>query len=468
MTHPQILLFNTLSRKKEIFTPLHGDTVLLYSCGPTVYHYVHLGNLRAYIVTDTVRRILMKADYEVKAIINITDVGHTVTDSDDGEDKLEKGARREGKSAYEVARYYEEAFKSDLTALNIPLASYVFPRATESIQEQIEMVQILLEKGYAYMIDNDGVYFDTETYEKYGELAKLDIKGLKSGARVYENEKKRNITDFALWKLSKTDEGSKKREMEWNSPWGVGFPGWHIECSAMSKMYLGDELDIHMGGIDHIPVHHSNERAQSECANGKTYVKYWVHYNFLNDNTGKMAKSNGDFLRLQSVYDMHISPLAYRYYILTAHYRSEMQYSDEALIGSAKRYETLKKFAVAMKGSNGIVIEKYMKAFDEAIYDDMNTSEAIAMLSHMLGDDREKDEDTYATLLAMDEVLGLDLKNAEEEKMEITKEVEEILEKRKEARVQKDFAESDRLRDILKSMGYEVLDGKDRQEVKKC
>ncbi len=466
MTHPQILLFNTLSRKKEIFTPLHGDTVLLYSCGPTVYHYVHLGNLRAYIITDTLRRTFVRAGYEVKAIINITDVGHTVTDGDDGEDKLEKGARREGKSAYEVARYYEEAFNRDLTLLNIPLASYTFPRATESIQEQIEMVQILLEKGYAYIIDNDGIYFDTDKYEKYGELAKLDIKGLKSGARVYENEKKINITDFALWKLSKTDEGSKKREMEWNSPWGVGFPGWHIECSAMSKMYLGDELDIHMGGIDHIPVHHSNERAQSECANGKTYVKYWVHYNFLNDNTGKMAKSNGDFLRLQSVLDMHIDPLAYRYYILTAHYKSEMQYSDEALIGSAKRYETLKKFAQKMKGSNGVILEKYMTFFDEAIYDDMNTPEAIAVLSHMLGDDRESDENKYATLLAMDEVLGLDLKNVEEDKIETTKEVEEILEKRKETREKKDFAESDRLRDVLKSMGYEVLDGKDGQEVK--
>ena len=466
MTHPQMLLFNTLSRKKEIFTPLHNDTVSLYSCGPTVYHYVHLGNLRAYIVTDTVRRILMKADYEVKAIINITDVGHTVTDSDDGEDKLEKGARREGKSAYEVARYYEEAFKSDLMALNIPLTSYIFPRATESIQEQIEMVESLLEKGYAYMIDNDGIYFDTSKYEKYGELAKLDIKGLKSGARVNENEKKRNITDFALWKLSKKDEGGKKREMEWDSPWGVGFPGWHIECSAMSKMYLGDELDIHMGGIDHIPVHHSNERAQSECANGKEYVKYWVHYNFLNDASGKMAKSNGDFLRLQSVLDMHIDPLAYRYYILTAHYKSEMQYSDEALIGSAKRYETLKKFAQKMKGSNGVILEKYMTFFDEAIYDDMNTPEAIAVLSHMLGDDRESDENKYATLLAMDEALGLDLKNVEEDKIEITKEIQEILDKRKEARDRKDFTESDRLRDVLKSMGYEVLDGKDGQEVK--
>lgn len=273
-----ITLYNTLTRKEELFTAIHDDFVGIYSCGPTVYHYAHIGNLRAYVFADVLRRTFLYAGYNVKHIINITDVGHMVGDGDDGEDKLEKGAKRDGKTAWQVAKFYEDAYMEDLKALNIPLEAYIFPRATEHIQEQINLISKLEVQGYIYKT-SDGMYFDTSMFPHYPDLAKLDIEGLKSGARVEENKEKRNITDFALWKFSPDGQA---RHMEWDSPWGKGFPGWHIECSAMSMKYLGEHFDIHTGGIDHIPVHHTNEVAQSEAATGSKYVDYWMHVNFLN------------------------------------------------------------------------------------------------------------------------------------------------------------------------------------------
>jgi cysteinyl-tRNA synthetase len=282
-----IRLYNTASRKVEDFKPIKDGEVGIYSCGPTVYHYAHIGNLRAYVFADILRRSFVSADYKVKHIINITDVGHLVGDGDGGEDKLEKGAEREGKSAWEVAKFYTDSFMEDLQSLNIDTNEYTFPRATDNIKEQIGLISALEIDGYTYKT-SDGIYFDTSKFSHYGDFAHLNIEGQKSGARVEENKEKKNITDFALWKFSPALE---QRQMEWDSPWGKGFPGWHIECSAMSMKYLGNHFDIHTGGIDHIPVHHTNEIAQSECVTGEKYVNYWMHVNFLHDSTGKMSKS---------------------------------------------------------------------------------------------------------------------------------------------------------------------------------
>lgn len=462
---PTINLYNTLSRKEETFTPINDDVVGIYSCGPTVYHYAHIGNLRAYVFADVLRRSFVYAGYTVKHIINITDVGHLVGDGDTGTDKLEAGAVREGKTAWEVAKFYEEAFMEDLRALNIPSDAYVFPRATDNIEEQINLISTLEVQGYTYTI-SDGVYFDTSRFTHYVDLAKLDIEGLKSGARVEENKEKRNITDFALWKFSPNGQA---RHMEWDSPWGKGFPGWHIECSAMSMKYLGNHFDIHTGGIDHIPVHHTNEIAQSEGANGVKYVNYWMHVNFLNDATGKMSKSSGDFLRLQSIIDEHISPLAYRYYLLTTHYRAEIAFSFESLRGSVSAYEKLCVWMGENKSNvTGLISEEYKKEFEKFILNDVGTPQVIALIWKLLKDDTVSDTDKYATILAFDEVLGLGLKDvvkAEKEVVEIPAGMQVLLDARKIAKDNRDFVESDRLRDELYRLGFVIKDGPNGQEI---
>ena len=464
---PNIYFENTLTRKKELFKSLETGVVKLYSCGPTVYHYAHLGNLRAYVTTDLVRRTLVSAGYDVHAVINITDVGHNVDDNENAEDKLEKGSKREGISAWEIAKMYTDAYMKDLKALNIPLSAYSFPRATETIDEQITIVRALEDKGFTYTT-SDGVYFDTSLFPAYKDLAKLDIEGLKSGARVEDTGEKKNISDFVLWKFSPKHE---KRQMEWESPWGIGFPGWHIECSAMSKKLLGPHFDIHMGGIDHIPVHHTNEIAQSECANGEKYVNYWLHYNFLNDATGKMSKSNGEFLRLQTVIDEGIAPLAYRYFLLLTHYRSEIQFSFESLRAAETAYKKL--FALMTgwntlyKGSQKIPHKETLDAFYTALYDDLGTPKAVATLWTMLADNTLSDEEKYVTILATDNVLGLDLASAHKEELIVSDEVKVLLEKRKLARDAKDFPLSDSLRAEIRTHGFDVKDTKDGQELLK-
>lgn len=459
-----IHLYNTGSRTVELFTPLHEDEVTVYSCGPTVYHYAHLGNLRAYIFADVLRRILTYSGYKVKHVINITDVGHLTSDGDTGEDKLEKGSKREGKTAWEVAAFYEEAFKKDLRALNIPLSSYIFPRATDNIAEQIAIIATLEEKGYTYTISGDGIYFDTKKFEHYKDLAHLDLDGLRSGARVEENVSKHSPSDFALWKFSPENE---KRQMEWESPWGRGFPGWHIECSAMSMKYLGNHFDIHTGGIDHIPVHHTNEIAQSECATGEKYVNYWMHVNFLQDKTGKMSKSNDDFLTLESLVKKGYAPLLYRYFVLTAHYRKELTFTYEALDATKVAYKKLSEIVLRNRNTPGVVIDMYMTPFLEALRDDCNSPEAIAHIWKMLKDAKESEEDVAATLRRMSEVLGLGLENLEEEKVVVPSSVQKLLDDRMTARKDKNFTESDRLRDEIRKLGYIVKDSPDGQEVVK-
>jgi len=293
----------------------------MYNCGPTVYNYAHIGNLRGYVQADIIRRVLEYYNFEVKQIINITDVGHLVDDAEDGKDKIEKGAEREKKSVEEIVEFYTNAFYDDLLALNInPSRIYHFPRASEHITEQIELIKVLEKKGYTYTT-HDGVYFDTSKYPEYGNFAHLDTERLQEGARVETNPEKKNPTDFALWKFS----GDRKRLQEWDSPWGVGFPGWHIECSAMAMKYLGEQFDIHCGGIDHKPVHHTNEIAQTEATTDtKPWVKYWLHGEFLLIDEGKMAKSGENFLTLQTLKDKNIDPLAYRYFVLQAHYRKQL------------------------------------------------------------------------------------------------------------------------------------------------
>ena len=456
----EIYLHNTKSRKDELFTPLKKDLVSIYSCGPTVYHYAHIGNLRAYVFADILRRMFVEAGYTVNHIINITDVGHMVGDGDDGQDKLEKGAAREGTNVWEVAKKYTDAFFDDLTALNIPKDTYIFPRATDHIREQIGLISALEIAGHTYTI-SDGVYFDTSTFPHYADFAHLDIEGLQSGARVEENTEKRNITDFALWKFSPKDE---QRQMEWDSPWGKGFPGWHIECSAMSMKYLGESFDIHTGGIDHIPVHHTNEIAQSECVTGKTYANYWMHVNFLNDKAGKMSKSNDDFLTISSLVRQGYDPFAYRYYLLTTHYRKEIAFSYEALSAASTAYRRLEIFCIEYKNSlsthmsSGTILSQWKADFDKEVRDDLSTPSAIAVLWKMFQDEGIMSNDKYETLMYMSNALGLGVERTSNVTLVIPEIVQKLRRERDTAKASKNYKESDSLRDQISSLGFEIKD----------
>jgi len=460
----EIKLYNTKSKSIEPFIPIKEGSVGIYSCGPTVYHYQHLGNMRAAVFADTLHRMFVSQGYTVKHIINITDVGHLVGDGDEGEDKLEKGAAREGKTVWEIAEMYTKAYLEDLTALNINLSEYTFPRATDNIQEQIDLIKVLEEKGYTYRI-NDGIYFDTSKFSDYSSFAKLNIEGLESGARVAENKEKRNITDFALWKFSPLHE---KRQMEWESPWGTGFPGWHIECSAMSMKYLGNHFDIHTGGIEHISVHHTNEIAQSECATGETYANYWMHNNHLQDTTGKMSKSSGDFLTVTTLIEKNYNPLAFRYFLMTAHYRKELSFSFEALDAASVAYKKLEDFVLQHTGDKGVVNDNYMKLFMSALKDDLATPEAVATIWKMMKDETISDEDRYITLVEMSKLLGLGLDSVQHSpEEEIPEDVQALLDARTLARTKRDFAESDRLRDEIATLGYLVKDTSSGQTLEK-
>ena len=410
----EIHFYNTLTKEKDLFKTIDEKEVKIYSCGPTVYHYAHLGNLRAYIFADILNNTLREAGYNVKHQINITDVGHLVSDDDQGEDKMEKGAAREGKSVWDIAEMYTEAFFNDLKDLNIDKEKFIWTKATDYIKEQIEMVKKLEEKGYTYKT-SDGIYFDTSKFATYTELAHIDIEGLQKGKRIEdENNEKKNKTDFALWKFSPTDE---KRQMEWDSPWGVGFPGWHIECSAMIKAVLGDHIDIHTGGIDHIPVHHTNEIAQSEsaCDDGKRFVNFWMHINFLNGGSYqvKMSKSAGEFLRLETLKEKNVNPLAYRYLLLMTHYRKEIRFSFESLEAADNAYQKLLKQVEKIKGEIVEKLseagEKYLEKFISAMDDDLNTSIALATLWSILGDKELSNEEKYTLLLKIDKYFGLGL-----------------------------------------------------------
>jgi cysteinyl-tRNA synthetase len=459
----KIRFYNTKTRKTEEFVPLRDKEAGIYSCGPTVYHYQHIGNMRAAVFADTLHRTLAFAGYEVKHVINITDVGHLTSDGDEGVDKMEKGAQREGKSVYEVAKMFTDAYFRDISALGIRIDEYLFPRATDHIREQVELVTALEGKGYTYRT-SDGIYFDTAKFPRYADFAHLDVSGLKSGARVEENTEKRSITDFALWKFSPTDE---KRQMEWDSPWGKGFPGWHIECSAMAMKYLGNPFDIHTGGIEHIPVHHTNEIAQSECATGTPFAVYWMHNNHLLDSAGKMSKSNGEFLTLSALEEKGYSPSVFRYFLMSANYRKELLFSFEALDAAKAAYEKLAQFCRDNAGKGGSVSEEYRERFKEAVFDDLNTPKAAAVVWTMLKDDLLPPEDAYMTLMEFDKVLGLGLEDIKKEEIILSDEMLALLEAREQARKEKNFAEADRLREEMEKQGFIVKDTKDGQSLSK-
>jgi len=461
-----IKLYNTLTREKEVFTPITPGQVGFYSCGPTVYFYPHIGNMRAYVLSDSLRRMFEYNGLKVKQIINITDVGHLVSDEDEGEDKVEKEARAEGKSAEEIIKFYTDAFMADLADLNIETADTIFPRATLHIPEQIAIIKTLEAKGFTYQT-SDGLYFDTAKYPKYTELAKLDLAGQKAGARVAVNPEKKNPTDFALWKFSpKTGDA---RLQEWESLWGLGFPGWAIECSAMSSKYLGNHFDIHTGGIDHIPVHHTNERAQSECANGE-FVNYWLHNNFITVDGEKMSKSLGNIYRLADLTAKGFSPLAYRYWLLTASYHRQVNFTFDALTSAETAYKRLINTLAEIKNKNdraGKIEENYKAKFTEAINDDLDTPTALVIIWDLLKDENIVPADKLATVLDFDRFLGLRLAEAlEPADLDLPEEVKNLVAQREIARQNKDYTKSDELREEIKRLGYTLDDTDNGQKIR--
>ena len=457
-------LYNSLTRQKAEFKPVQPGRVGLYTCGPTVYNFAHIGNLRTYIFEDILKRVLQYNGYRVKHVMNITDVGHLTGDRDMGEDKMEKGALREGRTAWEIADFYTQAFKNDIARLNI-IAPDIWIKATDTIDDQIALVKILEKKGYTYRT-GDGVYFDTPKFEDYTKLSHQDIESLQEGARVEKNPEKRNPTDFALWKFS--PEGVQ-RQMEWDSPWGVGFPGWHLECSAMSMKFLGDQLDIHCGGTDHIDVHHTNEIAQSQAATGRKFFNWRMHGAFLIITGGKkMAKSEGNFLTLDNAFvKAGINPLVYRFATFQTHYHKPMEYSDESVQaarnGLLHLQNQVRQLAGAAADPDHLINPEHKSKFLEAVNDDLNMPRALAAVQELLksniGDDQK-----YTTILDFDRILGLDLDQVNKPQ-ELPSEVKKLVDARQKAREDKEWEASDRLRDEIQALGYMVHDTTDGMKV---
>lgn len=457
-------LYNTLSREKEEFVPV-GKTVTMYSCGPTVYNYAHIGNLRTYVFMDIVRRVLRYDGYKLKGVMNITDVGHLLSDGDEGEDKMELAAKKQQKSPYEIAAYYTEVFFNDIAALNIGKPE-IIAKATEHIDDMIEYVKTLCEKGYGYET-SDGIYFDISKFPEYGKLSRLNLDDQIAGARVEVNDEKRHPADFALWK-----KAPKEHIMQWPSPWGMGYPGWHIECSTMSRKYLGSLIDIHSGGVDHIPVHHENEIAQSEALEGHKTVNTWMHGEFMLVDGGKMSKSLGNTYTIAQLKEMGYAPLSFRYFCLNTHYRKKLNFTFEGLKAAQVAYTRLLNQLYEHKTSATAtapeLLDKYRAEFAAAIDDDLNLPLSLGVVWTMLKEKPSKD--IYALALDFDKVLGLDLKNcapAEKEHVEAPDNVKAIADARWEARKAKNWAESDRLRDELAALGYAVLDSKDGYSLEK-
>lgn len=452
-----ISLYNSRTRSTEKFTPLEKDTVRMYTCGPTVYHYAHIGNLRTYILSDIVKRTLKYAGYTVNHVMNITDVGHLTDDGDAGEDKIEKGATREGKTAREIADFYTIAFKKDLVALNI-LEPTTWALATEHIDEQIEQVQQLIAKGLTYET-SDGIYMDTSQLGDYGELAELAKQDLQAGARVDMGEKK-NPHDFALWKFSPEDS---HRQMEWKAFGKIGFPGWHIECSAMAMKYLGDQFDLHLGAVDLKPVHHVNEIAQAEAVTEKKpWVNYWMHGEHMLMGAEKMSKSDGNVETLDGLAGQGFDPLAFRYFVLQAHYRKQLNFTKEALQAAAQGLKKLRKLVAALP-EHAARDPHVREEFQKAMFDDLNTAEALATLWTSVKDQKIDTE----MVIEFDKVLGLNLHNPSHAVVALPKEVTTLVDQRREARASKDWDASDALREELTQLGYTVEDTDNGQTVAK-
>lgn len=451
----ELKLFNTLSRTKELFRPIEPPHVGLYTCGPTVYNFAHIGNLRTYLFEDILKRVLIYNGYKVKHVMNITDVGHLTGDRDMGEDKLEKGAQREGKTAWEIAEYYTQAFQQDLKLLNI-LNPTIWCKATDTIDEQIGLIRKLEDKGYTYRT-SDGIYFDTCKFENYNKLSHQNLEALEEGARVEKNPEKRNPTDFSLWKFSPPN---MKRQMEWKSPWGIGFPGWHTECSAINMKFLNQMLDIHCGGIDHIDVHHTNEIAQSEAATDQPFFNFWMHGAFLIINGGKkMAKSDGNFLTLESSFiQKSIDPLVLRFASFQTHYRKPMKYSPESIDAAENGLQHLRNQVRALidSGPATLVNSGFRKKYIEALNNDLNMPQALAVVQELLKSDLSPGT-KLATMLDFDLVLGFDFNKLGPERF-LPDDIRVLADARRQARLDKNWALSDQLRNEIQSMGFVVQD----------
>lgn len=460
----KLKLYNSLTRSKAEFQPVRTGEVGLYTCGPTVYNFAHIGNLRTYIFEDILKRVLQYNGYRVKHVMNITDVGHLTGDRDMGEDKMEKGALREGRTAWEIADFYTLAFKSDIKHLNI-LPPDIWVKATDTIDDQIALIKTLEEKDFTYRT-GDGIYFDTSRFADYTKLSHQRLESLQEGARVEKNPQKRNPTDFALWKFSPQ---GVQRQMEWESPWGIGFPGWHIECSAMSMKFLGDQLDIHCGGTDHIDVHHTNEIAQSEAATGKKFFNCWMHGAFLIIAGGKkMAKSEDNFLTLENAFiKAGIHPLVYRFAAFQTHYRKPMEYSDESVQaarnGLMHLQNQVRNIAAAGRDPENMISAEHKNRFLEAVNDDLNMPRAMAAVQELLKSSLS-DGQKYTTILEFDQVLGLDLDRLDQPE-ELPSAIQKLVDARQNARENKQWAASDRLRDEIQDLGYLVQDTPDGMKV---
>jgi cysteinyl-tRNA synthetase len=458
----ELRLYNTLTREKESFAPIEPPRVKIYSCGPTVYSHQHLGNMRAYVFADLLKRTLRWFGYEVMHVVNITDVGHLTDDADAGEDKMEVAARMSGSSAWDVAEKWTRIFKQDLAKLRVEPPD-VWCKATDHIAEQIEMIQKLEAKGFTYAT-GDGIYFDTSKDPSYGELGRLRLDEQATTERIGAADEKRNRPDFALWKFS--GPAAPKRQMEWDSPWGRGFPGWHIECSAMSTRYLGEQFDIHTGGVDHIPVHHTNEIAQSENAlDVRPWVKLWMHGGWLMFNKEKMSKSKGSVRTLDDLIEEGIEPEAYRFFLLGAHYRQQTSFTDEAMLGAQRAYQRLLRRVIELRASDESRgpehIEALRERFREALADDLNAPRAIAVVWEVVHSDAIGAVQKSELLADFDQVLGLGLVEASAPVQEADERIDALVREREAARAARDFGRADEIRDQLQAEGIVLEDGPD-------
>lgn len=463
-----IKFYNTLTKQKSDFVPLNGNEVRIYSCGPTVYSYAHIGNFRTYIFMDNLRRILEFNGYTLKHVMNITDVGHLESDADEGEDKMEKAAKKENKSPYEIAKFYTDAFFKDMEKLNIERPE-IIAKATEHISEMLEFAKEIVNNGYGYETST-AIYFDVSKLDKYPVLSNRNIEEQIAGARVDVDPEKRNPYDFAIW-----IKAPENHIMKWDSPWGLSYPGWHLECSAMSRKYLGEVFDIHTGGVDHIPTHHENEIAQSKGACGKIPAKTWMHVEFLQVDGGKMSKSLGNVYTISQLQEKGIEPLAYKMFCYTAHYRTKLNFTFEGAMASQKALNRLRESYLKHKnGKDEIdnnVIEEYRKKFLEAINDDLNMPLAMGIIWEIARNDK-KSTKLAELLLELDKVLALDLINSEkyleeQKDIEIPEDIKYLLEQRKQARMDKNWELSDKIRDELKDKGYIVKDTKEGMTLEK-
>lgn len=451
----EISFFNTMTRSLETFIPLNPPEVRIYCCGPTVYDYAHIGNLRTYIFEDILRRTLEAAGYQVRHVMNITDVGHLTGDGDEGEDKMLKSSKESGRDVWEIAKYYTDAFFADTEELNI-LDPTISCRATDHIGDMIALIERLEAKGHTYQAGGN-VYFSIDTFPRYGELAKLNLEELQAGARIEVDHNKRNPKDFVLWF---TQSKFENQTMVWDSPWGRGYPGWHIECSAMSMRYLGESFDIHCGGIDHIGVHHTNEIAQSEAATGKKWVNYWLHGEFLLSDQGKMSKSKGETLTLSLLKKRGFDPLDFRYLCLGAHYRSQLQFSFEALQSARNArlnlIERLRTYLNAEITAFDERAEEYKVSFFDHAGNDLNTPRALAQLWSLIKDSSVSDSEKLRVIVAMDQILGLKLN--EVKAFEIPVEISQMVQERDRAKQEKNYKQADQLRATIEKSGYRLKD----------